>query len=190
MSKPKDALIAKLRRRKGPISFQEVPSYIPCTGYSVDVSWSYLLRHVKRAMEDGLELDPDFQRGHVWTEGQRSAYVEFCLRGGSSARHLYFNCYGYTGRDTMGPYVIVDGRQRLSAVLGLLDNKVEVFGHRFEEFMGELRMLRSVMFRWNVNELRTRAEVLEWYLEMNSMGTPHTASELRRVKNLLRKEKG
>jgi len=30
----------------------------------------------------GLNLDPDFQRAHVWTEDKQIAFVEFCLRGG------------------------------------------------------------------------------------------------------------
>jgi hypothetical protein len=41
---------------------------------------------------------------------------------------------------------------------------------------------------WHVNDLKTREEVLIWYLEMNSGGTPHTKEELDRVKRMLEKE--
>ena len=39
------------------------------------------------------------------------------------------------------------------------------------------------------NDLQTREEVLQWYLELNSTGTPHTKKELDRVKALLNRER-
>lgn len=35
--------------------------------------------------EAGLNLDPDFQRGHVWTARQQVKFIEFLLRGGRTA---------------------------------------------------------------------------------------------------------
>ena len=40
-----------------------------------------------------------------------------------------------------------------------------------------------------VNDLQTREEVLQWYLELNSAGTPHSKEELDRVKALLARER-
>ena len=34
--------------------------------------------------EYNLNMNPNFQRGHVWTEIQQSKYVEFNLKGGKS----------------------------------------------------------------------------------------------------------
>jgi len=42
----------------------------------------------------------------------------------------------------------------------------------------------------NVNDLQTRAEVLQWYIDFNSGGVVHTAEEIARVKALLEKESG
>lgn len=42
--------------------------------------------------------------------------------------------------------------------------------------------------QWSVNELRTRAEVLRWYLQLNSGGVVHTEEELARVRALLEAE--
>jgi hypothetical protein len=41
----------------------------------------------------------------------------------------------------------------------------------------------------NINDLKTKKEVLIWYLEMNSDGTPHTEQELNKVKNMIEKIK-
>jgi hypothetical protein len=40
-----------------------------------------------------------------------------------------------------------------------------------------------------VNDLKTKAEVLQWYLDINSGGVVHTETELEKVKRLLTKEK-
>jgi len=39
-----------------------------------------------------------------------------------------------------------------------------------------------------MNDLKTRAEVLQWYIEFNAGGTPHTEAEINRVRELLKKE--
>ena len=44
-------------------------------------------------------------------------------------------------------------------------------------------------FVFHVNYLKTRREVLEWYLQLNGGGTPHSQKELDRVRGLLEKEK-
>jgi len=59
-----------------------------------------------------FEICPDFQRGHVWDDAKSIAYVEFCLKGGVSARTLFFNCPGWQNK---GPMQLVDGLQRLTA---------------------------------------------------------------------------
>ena len=38
---------------------------------------------------------------------------------------------------------------------------------------------------FHVNDLKTKKEVLQWYIEMNTGGTPHSQEEILRVKNML-----
>lgn len=37
----------------------------------------------------------------------------------------------------------------------------------------------------HINDLKTRQEVLGWYIEMNAGGTPHSKKEIARVQSLL-----
>lgn len=39
--------------------------------------------------------------------------------------------------------------------------------------------------RLNVNNLKTEKEVLQWYIDMNVGGTPHTLEEIERVKKMI-----
>jgi hypothetical protein len=169
---------------KSPPRFRDVPQFTKDAPYAVDVDWGYLKHHINS--QDNLDLDPDFQRGHVWSPEKQVAFVEFALRGGTSARNLYFNCPGF-GLGRRGGYVLVDGKQRLTAALDFLADKVQVFGgYTFSDFTDKLRMT-GPSFRWHVNDLKTRAEVLQWYLDLNTGGVVHTTKEIEKVKRLLAK---
>lgn len=175
---------------KKPPRFQDVPQFTRKPGYAVDIPWDHLKRHLERELEHagGIDLDPDFQRGHVWGPDKQVAFVEFTLQGGESARNIYFNCPGFRGGSTKG-YVLVDGKQRLTAALAFLNDEIEVFGRwHYSDFTDRMDIM-TARFRWNVNDLKTRAEVLQWYLDLNTGGVVHTSDEIERVKQMLAKEK-
>jgi uncharacterized protein with ParB-like and HNH nuclease domain len=170
--------------------FSDIPKFTQRPAYHVnyylDAIESAILRDIN---ELGLQLNPDFQRGHVWTREQQIAYIEYLLRGGQSGRDFYFNRIGemHDFCNLKADFVCVDGLQRITAILAFLRNEIPVFNSYLRDFQQPLR-LADVMFSFNVNDLKTRKDVLIWYLEMNSGGTPHTQDELLRVKKLLLQE--
>jgi len=172
------------------VKFSDISRYTEIGSYYVNVGWDYLEEHLERDFaRDGsasLDIYPDFQRGHVWTNEQRSAYVEYCLRGGVGGRDLYFNCVGWMC-DFRGPFVLVDGLQRLTAVRMFLRDELVVMGSIFSEFEGRMNQFHC-QFVFHVNDLPSRADVLKWYLEINAGGVIHSREELDRVQALLDKE--
>jgi len=168
-------------------SFFDIPSFTPWSGYLVDVSWGHFLKHLDRYItEHEAQLDPDFQRAHVWTEKQQIAYVEFCLRAGQSGNILHWNCPGWMG-DFRGPMVLVDGKQRVQAITRFLTDEIPAFGQLRSEYKGNLIHIAT---KFHVNKLATRVQVLQWYLELNDGGVVHTKDELNKVRKLLEQEKG
>ena len=158
--------------------------------YHVTVNWLYLedwLEDYRQSV--GLDLDPDFQRGHVWTPAQQVAYVEFILRGGMSGRTLYWNSVNFHLSSQIKTLQIVDGKQRLKAVTEFLQNKLRVFGHKYCEMHRSCFRLGGTDFVMAVNNLATREDVLHWYLDLNSGGTPHSEEEIQRVQALLHAER-
>lgn len=178
-------------------SFGDIPQYTRWSNYCVNIPWKYLEIQLKHHTEDyNLNLDPDFQRAHVWTELQQIRFVEFVLRGGHSGMDLLFNCVNWNTGE-FGEYVLVDGKQRLEAVRRFMRNELAIFADgllgnkkpvRLEDFTEHGPSMTHCSFRWNVNDLNTRAEVLTWYLEINSGGVVHTEDELSRVRALLKEE--
>lgn len=162
--------------------------------YKVNVSLTFLPKWLEeQESEHGLNLNPDFQRAHVWTQAQQVKFVEFILRGGTSAQNIYFNdpawqkSVGECSADYTD-FVIVDGKQRLQALMQFLNNEIPAFGSLLREFDRPAVLLRrNINIALQVNDLKTRKEVLQWYIDINSAGTPHTNCELARVKRLLEK---
>lgn len=174
---------------------QDIPVFTRPARYKVTVGWDFLEHHLEgwndRSIDGclGLNLNPDFQRGHVWTEDKQIAYVEFCIKGGTSSRELLFNMPNWGG-SYIGEMVIVDGKQRLEAVRKFLRNELPIFnGHYLNDFEPRLLKRSDCYFLMSVNNLKTRKELLQWYLDLNSGGVIHTSEEIEKVKNLLKEEK-
>jgi len=176
------------------MKFSDIPQCINSGSWEC----TYDLKSLVRTIEDWsngidinvkLEMNPDFQRGNVWTEYQQIKFVESILKGGAkNARVIYLNNpnwmrYNYRKYED---FVCVDGLQRYTAIKRFINNEIKVFWYYYSEFEDSLRMKHDM--RININDLPTRKDVLQWYLQMNTGGTVHTEEEINRVKMLLEKE--
>lgn len=168
-------------------SRKDIPKRIQTPNYRITVDLDGLPHMLERYTKTyNLEMCPDFQRGHVWTQEQQVAFVEYLLSGGVSGLEIYFNTPGWMGNGPAGTMELVDGLQRLTAILKFINNEIAAFGYFLKDFEDADALLRSVEIFFNMNNLRTRAEVLRWYLEMNSGGTPHAPEEIARVTELFK----
>ena len=165
-------------------SYRDLPKLTQSGNNSFSVPWVSLARTLD---EYSTDVDPDFQRGHVWTRAQQSAYIEFRLSGGMTGREIHLNYE--TPLTPEQKTMLVDGKQRVTAVLDFLADKIPVWGLFRSEITDFPRMDPEVSFIFHVNDLKTRADVLQWYIEMNTGGMVHSAEEIARVRGLLNEEK-
>lgn len=165
--------------------FADIP-LLPRAYYTTDVGLTDLRWKMDNFLSRGLQMEPDFQRGHVWTDEQCSRFMEFFLRGGESGRTIIFNHPGWM-TSFRGDFVLVDGLQRLTAALRFLNDEIPVFGTRLSEFEDKIPMTDK-LFHFAIAKLPTRTDVIKWYLDINSGGTPHASSEIERVRGLLTNE--
>jgi hypothetical protein len=68
-----------------------------------------------------IDLNPPYQRGAVWTEDQQMALI-FSLLSGLNVPNLIINMREYGAK----PYGVIDGQQRLRAVMAWLDGELAV----------------------------------------------------------------
>ncbi len=172
------------------MKFKEIPRFTQRPTYHVNTDLDYIEHWIQNNIDElELQRKPDFQRGHVWTKEQQIAYMEYLLRGGSSGKDFYFNRIGGFNNfnNTKAHFVCVDGLQRITAIFAFLHNEIPVLGCYRDEFDENLRMA-DVMFSMYVNDLKSKKDVLIWYIEMNSGGTPHKPEEIEKVRNMLKTE--
>lgn len=166
--------------------FRDIPEFVRDGSWECNYGPREAIKFIDELITEGLETDPDFQRGHVWTRQQQEDYLEFFFQGGKTARVIYLNHPGWQGsyKFTPGTFVLVDGKQRLQAFRDFYAGKINLFGLPVSKYTDHTDAIRHSL-RINMNTLKTRREILEWYLGFNSGGTPHTPQEIARVRKLL-----
>jgi len=170
------------------LSYRDIPQF-PQSHWNAMFSWESVEQQIYKwqsEMTAPLNLDPDYQRAHVWTLDQQIAYIEYALQGGEVGKNIIFNCPGWMS-DWRGPFELIDGKQRLEAVRAFMRSEVPIFdGHYFKDIEGRFPW-SDVGFNFQICRIETREEILRLYLNINAGGTPHTQEELDRVRQLLQK---
>ena len=174
---------------------------LPAPVYTVDWHIGSLERTLSGIQDDmaqangTFELEPDFQRGHVWTDEQRVAYVEAVIRKTAPTR-LLFNCPGWSrnsrpsGDIPDNTFQCIDGLQRLTSMRQFLAGKFTVFGgESVETLKGSPFDLGRYRLQMAVYEFNMRADLLQFYIDLNAGGTVHAQTEIDRVRSLIHDSK-
>lgn len=169
--------------------FKDIPQFTRDGSWQCDFDIAHIVNWINEQIEEsGLQLNPNFQRGHVWSEQQQIAFLEYFFKGGKSGTVIYFNKPDWhysVGEGLYNEYVCVDGLQRITAIQRFVNNEIPIFGSYFNEFDDKPRMKYTMKI--NVNDLKTEEEVLQWYIDMNAGGTPHTKEEIEKVKKMIKR---
>lgn len=168
--------------------FKDIPKFTRFGCYEVNVPLESIPNQIREWQKNKLhylQLCPDFHRGYVWTETQQVAYMEYLFRGGNASKIIYFNMPSWLSdrKYDYDDFVCVDGLQRLTSVLKFMNNEIPIFGNYFREFDDGIPTDVDLLF--NINNLKTKKEVLQWYVDMNAGGTPHTNGEIEKVRKMI-----
>ncbi|WOE40724.1 DUF262 domain-containing protein [Acinetobacter chinensis] len=138
----------------------------------------------------GIDFNPDFQRGHVWTEQQQIHYLENVLRRivDESGLTIRFNNPVWSDTEITGDLpeqtVCIDGLQRITAIRKFIKGELNVFGIKHDELPIRV-ILRDLRIVIQLYEFKNKKDLLQFYLDLNSGGTAHTEVELNRVRSLM-----
>ena len=169
------------------------PPFQPC-----DHHWEMLIEEVlgERPNREKWDLNPDYQRGHVWTDEQGEKFVGHMLEGGQVPL-IFVQRYDSQKNAPKGvdystlPIEVIDGQQRLQAICRFMRGKIAAElsdGRRlwYKDFHEvEQRMLPNIKVAYVDVD---RATKLRFYLRLNRGGTVHTDAEIQHVRDLLAQE--
>jgi len=168
-----------------PIGYEKIRAEMPKFSQTTVTCLSELNNYTFR---DHMDLNPDYQRGHVWTVKQSENFMGHLLEGGACPAFII-----HEGDISKEDYQneMVDGQQRARAILGWFDG---VVGARLSDGRGVwfsnctkteslgIRLGITVPINWGK---WTRKERLKLYLKLNRGGTVHTDAEIERVTQML-----
>lgn len=199
---------AQIKRRARTAELDKIIRPLPASAYSVNyglgqldemLEWlgknsSPLEQQAFPRPEIAVEMTPDFQRGHVWTEKQQTAFIESFIRGliNKDMLTIQFNSPNWGGdmrhdSDLPCNAQCIDGLQRFTAIQRFMRGEIRPFGLDRQDLVGSSYEVNRV--RWSMTLVvfshQYKADLLSHYLALNEGGTPHTDAELSRVKAML-----
>ena len=149
--------------------------------------------------KNNVDLTPKFQRRSVWSEAKQSRFIESLIIGVPVPQLVLAE-----GRERGQPYIVIDGKQRLLALLhfGCLDSQSELEPLRLsglkmlkrlngktyadimneEDFKGDLISFENSSIRTAVIRNWKNEEYLyETFLRINTESVPLSTQELRQA---------
>jgi len=146
-----------------------------------------------------LELNPEFQRGHVWKLNQQIAFVENLLRGIDINKTIRFNDLTMRPHDDAdeilkNKIICIDGLQRLTAIIDFVDGKYKVFNNQlsYDDILNHpdkasmRRIFNSALLQFEFLQITSYKEVLKYYIDLNLGGVAHTPADIQIAKDILK----
>lgn len=159
------------------------------------VHFKDLINHLKELEDSGftVELNPEFQRGHVWTLEQQITFIEDFVAGKlpEHIKRVLFNSI-YDDENTAdeqvrGKMLCIDGLQRLTACLDFINGKFNIYNGRVNyQHLLETGVIHRAKYllSFDFYEIKSYKELLQLYIDLNSRGTVHSADEIERVQQM------
>lgn len=118
---------------------------------------------------------PDWQRGLVWTEAQKIAFIESAWKGVPIGTYSYNQAALGSDKD----YLLIDGQQRMSAIQDYIEGKFPVFGEFYADISqrDERRWGMTTIFASYVTETEDESYLRSYYNLMNFGGVAHKETE-------------
>lgn len=154
-----------------------------------------MLLSIADGTDHPVDLVPDFQRGHVWSEQQQGSYIENVLRGvvAASGLTIKFNAPAWDNEptgDLNSTVQCIDGLQRLTAIQRFVKGELKAFGLSVTDFHGSSYSILQgaggrFRMRVEIYTFQNKKDLVQHYLDLNTGGTPHSQAEIERVRAIL-----
>lgn len=135
----------------------------------------------------GIDMEPDYQRGLVWSLEDKQALIESIFRDVDIGKFVFAH---RPYKEASPGYEIIDGKQRLSALIEFYECRFLWRGKSYYDLhpSDQSRLETYPVSYAELNERTTRAEILDCFIRLNTSGRPQDPKHLEAVKALLTEE--
>jgi hypothetical protein len=165
----------------------------------MDIRFDYMQRDLIGVMgmmfsQYGIDLDPEYQRGNVWTEEQKVALIDSIFKNIDIGKFTIIKRpWGSNPNRPEHPsgklYEMLDGKQRLTALHEFYCGRFKYKGMYFYEMHPRDRNhLKHYPISYAEANPMTDEQKYRYFIKLNTTGTPVDKNHLRKVRELWLKE--
>lgn len=131
----------------------------------------------------GIEMNPEYQRGLVWTHQEKEKLIESIFEGIEIGKFVFIHLNYEPNKPN---YEILDGKQRLSTIIEFITDRFTYKGKLYSELSSEDH---TYFENFNVTSGDTREELTleqkaKYFLRLNVSGVPQSEEHLNKVRKI------
>lgn len=136
----------------------------------------------------GIDMNPDYQRGFVWSDEDKEKLLDSVFCGIDIGKFVLVTKDNWLEDNVY--YEILDGKQRLAALMDFYEDKITYRGHTFTQLSAKDRAcfcnrIVSVAIAKDIS----RDAILRYFLALNRGGRVMDPEQIKKVEEMLEKEK-
>jgi hypothetical protein len=134
----------------------------------------------------GIDFDPFYQRDYVWNIDDKIALIDSIFNAADIGKFVFAETGKYS------PYLeIIDGKQRMRAILDFFERKFQYNGYYFHELsVRDQRCFRSHQITYaQLHQSATSKQKLSYFILLNSTGHDVGVEHINNMKAMLKSMK-
>lgn len=134
----------------------------------------------------GIDMNPEYQRGYVWELEDKQLLIDSIFNNIEIGRFALIHLDSKKWDETGNCYEILDGKQRLSAIIEFYENRFPYNGVYYNDLSAKDKnvFLNHHIVQGEIMEADRKA-VLKYFLMLNRTGKVMNQSQLDKVEKML-----
>lgn len=166
---------------------------LPILQEDEDIRFSYSQRQIESILfllyrETGLDMNPEYQRGNVWTLEQKILLIDSIFKNVDIGK---FTIIRRPFREKQEHYYeVLDGKQRITAIAEFFEGRFTYKGLKYRELHWKDQIhFKNYAVSYAEIEPLTKEQKYRYFLKLNTTGVPHDSEHLDKVHEMWLREK-
>jgi hypothetical protein len=154
-----------------------------------DIRFSYMRRQISSILHSiyggsGLDLNPDYQREHVWSEEQKVDLIDSIFKNIEIGKFTIIRRKFSEELDNY--YEVLDGKQRIQAILDFYECRFKYKGLTYNDLNWiDRNHFTNYSVSWAETEPLTDKQKYRYFLKLNKCGVPMSKDQIEKVEKML-----
>ena len=137
----------------------------------------------------GINLNPDYQRELVWNEEDNICLIDSIFNNVDIGKFAFIHTSDEEWQKTHYSYEVLDGKQRLNAIILFYENRFPYKGKYFNDLSYEdRRAFCNHQISYADVKNASKKEIYKYFLLLNRTGKPMDKKQLEYIEQLYNKE--